>query len=455
MARPDTARLLRRAREHLDSLNIGIAADRFVCPVCLRVLPVGSATIGHYPSQKAGGGQHALQCADCNSRLGWDIEDEAARFLAGDEWEMNVGPPGTGGVRMPGRIVSDGPVFSFKSKGAVAAWRTVRELASRSSRPNVLVCRMRRPHPDALRMALLAWSYAEWTNYSSLSYAASAGALVVRRMLLDGSVPIPTAAVVVFENPPTPPLGPPHPLLVVHAEKEVTQASNIDEVLGIGVGWGDKVIGILPAATDAEGRVYERLEELHDADKTIRYLDLREMMRPLGFRRLDEVLVISDEEAGWKMGITDWLQMEDRDRLARDDHPRRLSPTASARRTYPEGDTKEFFMVEDTLDKYAPLPKAKRKRTRRKTAETTHSIGRIAVRDTGQGSTWHIGTHIRRVNGTPKGYAVFCGAKVKFNGATQRILNGIGLDGNGFVCGRCVEVMQIVPAELRPRPPAA
>ena len=447
MPRSDTQRLLRHARQQIDEWDIGIRSDEFVCHLCLRVLPVAHATTGHYPSRRAGGGQHALQCADCNARLGWDIEDEAARFLTGDEWEMTVGPPGTTGVRMPVQLDVGGPALNLKTKSAAGAWQTIRELSARSSRPDVLECRMERPHPDALRMALLAWSFCEWSNYSSYAYTASAGAMIVRRMLLDGSVPIPTAAVVVFEDPLNPPLGSPCPMLVVHAENDVRGPTDIDEVLGIGVAWGETVVGILPAATDADGRVYGRLEELHAAGRRIQYLDLPVMLSPLGFKRMDNVLVITDDD-GARIGITDWLSSEEKGQLRRDEHPRRLSPRTGARREYPEGHVEQFFMVEDTLRRYAPLPKMRQKK-RKKGHEVMQPIGRTAVRDDDAGP-WHIATHIRRHDGRPRGYAVFCGGKVKFDGSTQRIFAG-----TMSVCARCVTVMEIVPAELRPRPPAA
>ncbi|MEP7082467.1 MAG: hypothetical protein ABI841_05775 [Chloroflexota bacterium] len=454
MARPDTDRLLKHARRQIEGLKLDIAPDKFVCDLCLRVLPIRKATTGHYPSRKAGGGRHALQCDDCNNRLGWDIEDKAARYLAGDAWDMTVGPPGVAGVRMPVTLHEDGPSLNLRMKGAATAWEAVRDLAARSSRPDLFVCRMARPHPDALRMAILAWSYAEWSTYSGLAYTATAGALVVRGMLLDGAVPIPTAATMFFENPPKPPLGAPVPVLVVHAEKEVESLQDVDEFLGIGVAWGGKVIGILPAATDGEGTVYPRLEALHDAGKTIRFLDLPLVMEGLGFKRLDKVVVINDDASGWKMGVTDGMTLEDRERLARDDHPRRLSPVGGAHREYPPGHVEEFFMVEDTSAKIAPMPPRKARKKRKKGAERMEPLGQLGVRDS-DGANWHIATHIRRVDGRPRGYAVFCGAKVRFDGTTQRGLNGIGLDGNGFVCARCNEVMHVVPAQLRTRPPAA
>jgi hypothetical protein len=219
-------------------MSIEISSDHFVCHLCLRVLAVAKATIGHYPSQKAGGGRYALQCDDCNNRLGTDIEDDAARYLASDSWEMVVGPPGGGTVRLPVRLHTGGPSLDLHTTGSRKAFGLLRYLTQRASRPDVWDCRLERPHPDALRMAILAWSFCEWSNYSGYSYTASAGAFVVRRMLLDGSIPIPQAAVVFFEDPIKPPLSDPEPVFVVHAEREVRTTADFDEPLGIGVGWG-------------------------------------------------------------------------------------------------------------------------------------------------------------------------------------------------------------------------
>jgi len=452
MPKEATERLLLRAREQIDALDIGIPADHFVCHLCLRVLPVSKATTGHYPSTKAGGGQYALQCDLCNSRLGRDIEKDAARYLGSKDWEMTVGPPGAGSIRLPVKLEAEGPAFTVHTTDASNRWEKVRRLMARTSRPDLLEFRLERPHPDALRMAILAWSFSEWSNYSGYGYTASAGAYAVRRMLLDGSVPIPTAAVAFFEDPLVPPLGKPEPMLVVHAEKDVEVTSDIEEFLGIGVGWGKQLIGILPAASDAEGTIYARLEELAKAGKRIQYFLLRRMLADLGFPRMDKVMVISDDASGWRMAITDDIPEEDRKQLARDDYPLRLSPTAGPRRRYPQGHVQEFFVVEDPSATYPRTRPLRRRKRREKGAEELDGLRLVVAVRSGDSGVWHLATHIRRVDGRPKGYVVYCGARVPFDNTTQRSPRGIGFDGSGFVCARCAEVRSVKPAPERPRP---
>lgn len=454
MPREATQRLLVRAREQIDDLKIGIPPDQFVCHLCLRVLPVFKATTGHYPSTKAGGGHYVLQCDDCNSRLGRDIESTAARWLSSNDWEMKVGPPGGGGVRIPITVSSDGgPVIDFRFSGATKQWQLLRYLVARSSRPDVLDCHLQRPHYDALRMAILAWSYSEWCNYSGYAYSASAGAHVVRRMLLDGSVPIPTAAVAFFKDPPTAPLGEPEPVLVVHAEKTVNTVQDWDELLGIGVGWGTQLVGILPAAGDSDGMVYKRLEKLATAGKRIQYLPLRPVLTDFGFPKMDQVMIVSDTESDWKMAITDWIQIEDRERLARDEHPYRLSPTASPFREYPPGPIRQFYMIEDTLAEYASLPPYRPRKHREKGIERFEGLGLMAAVRNEEPGVWHLATHMRFVDERPTGYVVFCGTEVPVDDTTQRPPSGIGFDGSGFVCARCAEIRALKPASERPRPP--
>lgn len=449
MTRRETSGLLSRAREQIDAMSIAIPSDRFVCHLCLRVLPTAKATIGHYPSRKAGGGRYALQCDDCNNRLGSDIEEQAARYLAGAQWQMTVGPPGGGTVRLPVQLHTSGPTLDLHTTGSQKALGLLRYLTQRTSRPDVWDCRLERPHPDALRMAILAWSFCEWSNYSGYSYSASAGAFVVRQMLLEGSIAIPEAAVVFFDDPVAPPLGDPEPVLVVHAETEVKTIADVDEVLGIGVGWGQKLVGILPAASDTDGAIYQRLVRLMGERKRIRYLPFRPMMRELGFERLEDVMIISDEATGWKMAITDWIQLEERELFSRDAHPRRIDPKAGPRRTYPAGRIEEFYMIEDTLaglPEVPPRPPSGSRKNER--MEKLSSL--VGVRADGT-TGWHVATHGRLINERPEEFVVFCGARVQHEPAQQRLFTTLVLEG-GRVCGKCVTLMRLTPASLRPRP---
>jgi hypothetical protein len=303
-------------------------------------------------------------------------------------------------------------------------------------------------------MAMLAWSYSEWCNYSGYAYSASAGAYVVRRMLLDGSVPIPTAAIVFFENPPVAPLGKPEPVMVLQAEKDIKDlVKDVEEWLGIGVGWGNKLVAILPSAGDGEGLVYGRLEELHEAGKRIQYIPFRPIFEKLGFQRMDQVMVVTDQDSDWRMAITDAIEIEDRERLARDEHPYRISPSLGPSRVFPDGHIEQFYMIEDTLAEYARLPPYSPKRNRDTGIERFEGLGRTLAVSPEVPGIWHLATRIRHVDGRPISYVVFCGEGIPFDNTIQRRPTGIGFDGSGFVCSRCAEIAALVPASKRPRPP--
>lgn len=442
MPRRATERLLAEARRQLGVWQIQLAPDRFMCPLCLRTLPISHATTGHYPAATAGGGHYALQCADCNSRLGRDIERRAAEFLATRRWEIVVGPPGRGTVRMPVELeaIDEGAGFTFLGKGAVHQWRTIRRLVGRSSRKDVLECRITRPHEDTLRMAVLAWSYAEWTRYAAYGYAASPGAAVVRSMLLEGSKPIPESAVIFFDDPLSVPLGKPAPVIVVQADNEVENlATDNYEPLGIGVMWGDRMVGVMPVASDAVGEVYTSVSQHMHAKRRIRHLDARGIMSAAGFPKLDYVLRITDRRNNRTLFVTMPLSEDERAQAAGVGHPRRLDPRAGPPRAFPKGSEEHFYLIED-LDERAPIPRIDSTGPRKE----SELMGRIVPKEIcvrrGAGESWHIATHVRGPKANPRDFVVYCGADLPISGTMRRPLNRAGLDGSGFVCHRCSEI---------------
>jgi transcription elongation factor Elf1 len=454
--RTATERLLRSARKQLEEWGTSLPDKTFVCPVCLRLLPVSKATTGHYPSEKAGGGQYALQCDVCNHRLGAEIERNAVRVL-NREWDMIVGPPGRGRVRMPITLDAKGPSIDIHGRGAMRQWHTLRALSTRSSRPDVLESRLIRPHDDALRMAILAWSYSEWVNYSGLSYCASAGAGIVRRLLLDGSLSIPPSIVVFFDDPLSEPLGRPEPVLVVNAKGPIRALSDVDEVIGIGVFWGRRMVGILPMAGDENGDVYARVSDLVGGGTRVRYAPLKQLVREAGLRRLDQELLITDRDRGVQLRVTAVMSPEDQKLLIRDKHPRRIDPRSGTRRHYPAGEVRDFVMVEDLIARRAsPLPHVSEKKTRRLVTDRLGRLERLlAVRNKAE-DRWHVASHVRLIDGAPRDAVVFCGRDVRLRGGQVRPLTGTGVDGSDPVCRRCSEIIAIRSAaeRRRERPPA-
>ena len=141
-------------------------------------------------------------------------------------------------------------------------------------------------------------------------------------------------------------------------------------------------------------------------------------------------MVFSDDESDWKMAITDWIQTEDRERLARDEHPYRVSPTGGPRRQYRPGPIRHFDMIEDTLAEYARLPPYRPKRHRERWVEGFQWPGRTVAVSREVPGLWHLATGIRYVDKRPIEYVVYCGAGVPFEHTTQRRPTGIGFDGS-------------------------
>lgn len=361
-----------------------------------------------------------MQCADCNSRLGTEIERDAARFLSSNEWEMTVGPPGVNGIRMDVFLDDTGPVLNFRNHRATNRWGLVRYLLGRSSRPDILECTIKRPHPDALRMAILAWSFCEWSNYSGYAYTATAGANFVRHAILDGSIPIPESAVIFFGQELVPPLREPEPMLVVRAETGVSSLRDVDEFLGLGVGWGGQLVAILPAASDTEGAVYARLLELQAEQRSVRYIQIKPIMAQLGVDRLSKVMVVTDDSGDWEMRVTDGIEEDDREAWLTDSFPRRLDPNAGPRRRYPDGVVRHFYMVEDTSDPSTQhVPPRPPRGQRKGLSEKRRELGLLAIQAAPE-DVWHIATHLWIINGKPTTYAVFCGSDVAWPGVAQR-----------------------------------
>lgn len=446
--RKDTVRLLAAARAELEGLAVPLPVGQFLCPLCLRLLPEPRATTGHYPSARAGGGHYALQCEDCNSRLGQELEGKAAAFLRSDEWELTAGPPGRGAIRIP--IVledDDGPAITIGGgKGSVRQWRTLRTLAERSSRRDILEWQITRPHEDALRAAILAWTFAEWTRYAGYLWAASEGADVVRRVLLDGAVPIPTSAVIFPYEPLSESIGEPSPVVVVQSDGPVDLRSPEMEVLGVGVMWGDRIVGIMPAASDGAGSVYDKVVAHHEAGRPIRYVDIREAMRAAGFVRMDKILRIRNTGRHEDVFVTKPLEAAEADAIARDEHPRRMDPTLGAKREFPPGLSHQFRAVED-LQFRRPVPEID-DQPRSSKSQMGLLERPVCVRATNK-NPWHVATHVRGMREAPKDFVVLCGRDVSITGADYRPLDRPDLDGTDLICSNCVRLAGVKPIAQR------
>lgn len=72
-----------KANRRISRLGGTVAPGFFVCPTCLRRVPVESATEGHYPAQSAPAVRRRteLQCSDCNGRIGGTYESTGVDFM--------------------------------------------------------------------------------------------------------------------------------------------------------------------------------------------------------------------------------------------------------------------------------------------------------------------------------------------------------------------------------------
>lgn len=249
-----------RANAWLNGAGAPVERGKFVCPLCLRLLPIEAATQGHYPAE-ALPGRHstALSCAECNSVIGGTYEPHAVDFLT-HMFTIVMSLPGTGPLSVRGTVSNDetGAVrmalVSRTRTGAVTA--ALKRLRAQSSRPDMMAIDLKRPPETALRRAVLAWSFLAWVHYAGYRYAATPGAHAVRRLIIQPGNDLPNGCVFVRDGSEIT-LTKPTETMVVRAES-LHQTEDIEEWLGIGVNWGS-ITAVLPFANDAHQAAWTRI----------------------------------------------------------------------------------------------------------------------------------------------------------------------------------------------------
>ena len=355
MGRDRARTLAERGRDRLVELGGAAVAGKFVCPLCLRLLPDARASAGHYPAEAVPGPHSTeLLCADCNSYVGSAYENEAVDFL-NQVHRVTMGPADTG--KLSGRAkVRSGPEgigisligSPRRSSSPGSLERTLGDLRARSRTPHKLDVTLRLPSEEQVRRALLAWSYLAWFYYAGYRYAASAGAELVRRLLLEPDVPLPTGAFFSHGSVALP-LPIPKPILVIRAER-ATSLDDLEEVIAIGVEWG-AAVSVLPFANDEEGHGWRRIEQLLEFDslRTVRRWPMREMLSiPLIEKGLRADMVI--EKDGDRHVIAGGLPADDLAALAEGRSARIIDPQRSVRpvRVLPPSAEASFTAVESS-----------------------------------------------------------------------------------------------------------
>lgn len=325
--------LLKDAQEDLVSLGAPAGAGNFVCPLCLRLLPLEQASVGHYPARSvpALARRSALVCRGCNSFMGSGYEADAALFLATGLWSTRMTFPGGGRVGGTVEASQDAGAYKMRMTGPRMG-KLFNEMRSRSADPATLEVEMWRPHEDVGKRALLAWSLLEWSKFAGYRYLASAGAEHARRLALDDDLPLPQTVFVRWEEMKTP-LDEPEALLVTWAPQRPRSIVDDDlEFLGIGTRWGGAMI-TLPFANDQQGAVWERIAAKAHNGKIggLWPWPLPKLMDRLGYNGLHTEMRLQDEDKGLDFRVTEDLSPEDAALIARGAHPRRLVPPTRRR----------------------------------------------------------------------------------------------------------------------------
>ncbi len=319
------------ANERLSRIGGTVPEGFFVCPMCLRLLPLSSATEGHFPAQSVRSDEWrvVVQCSGCNNGIGGTYEAAGVDFFEFVRTVTMARPGGSGSVlRRRARVRNDDDATAVEfvkprhRAGRVPPGRTKERLdrmLEGSPEPRAAAVTIARPTDDVAKRALLAWSYLELFRYAGYRYAASSGAALVRRLILDPNLPLPPGAVF-QKGSVSMPLPIPEPSVVVRRV-----APEIDELVALGVAWRG-LVAVFPFADDEDDRCWSRVSELLAADRLVTtdiepIRNVHEAFEKELIGRLD----ISDDR-GIRRSITADLTSDEAQELAAGRSPRRLAP---------------------------------------------------------------------------------------------------------------------------------
>ncbi|MEK6225547.1 MAG: hypothetical protein AABM40_04545 [Chloroflexota bacterium] len=338
-------RRVRAAAEELRGLGATPPTDRFVCPLCLHTRPLKQASRAHYPAQAIPCARRwvELLCVGCNSFLGRVYENDARDFIAGVSRMSFTAADGgivRGRVESRRRAMGGGMRFLSPKLGKEFA-----RMRNRSTKRNVVRMTMLNLDDRATRRALLAWSLLDWFHFAGYRYLASPGAAIARALVLEPLASAPDG--LWFQGAQIGlPLPAPEPVLLVRAPASATSLRDADEVLALGSRWGGGTC-VLPLASDATGRGWERMAELarDGALSSVRAFGLRPLAAEFLDGRLHAEMRLTDEE-GSDVWVTLALTAEDARTLCAGAHPLRRSPRPDAT-AVESGTTYAFDVVSD------------------------------------------------------------------------------------------------------------
>lgn len=326
--------LANRANERLAKIGGIVPAGSFVCPMCLRSLPIAKASEGHFPARsvRAKVRRVELQCADCNSGIGGSYEQAGADFMEHVRTITMARPGGRGSkLQTRAKLRNDEELDAIGMHILTSKRPAARRRAGRTrGRLDHVLAGMPTPraiavsvkaHTDEVgKRALVAWSFLELFRYAGYKYAASPGAAVARRLILDPHLPLPTG--IAFQKGSVElPLGAPEPVVIVRRGDE---AEVIQEAIALGVLWGALVV-VFPFGSDEDDRAWVRIAELMAEDQllTTRVVSLRPLHAEHGEELVGNIELV-DEEV--RRTVTAELRTEETQGLADGRSPFRLDP---------------------------------------------------------------------------------------------------------------------------------
>ncbi len=343
--------LASKANERLSSIGGTVPEGSFVCPTCLRLLPLGSATEGHFPAEsvRADEWRVVVQCSGCNNGIGGTYEAAGVDFFEYVRTVTMARPDGSGSVlRRRAKLRQDDDATAVElvkphhRAGRRRPGRTKEQLdrmLEGSPEPRTAAVSIARPTDDVAKRALLAWSYLELFRYAGYRYAASSGAELVRRLILDPKLPLPPGTVF-QKGRVSMPLPIPEPSVVMRRV-----APEVDELVALGVAWGG-LVAVFPFADDDDDRCWSRVSELLAEDRlvTTDAAPIRNLHEAFG-KELVGLLQMSDD-SGSRRSITVDLTSDETQELAAGRSRRRLAPPSGRGWKAPMEIEHEFISIE-------------------------------------------------------------------------------------------------------------
>lgn len=185
--------------------------------------------------------------------------------------------------------------------------------------PDVLRLEVLRPMDETAMRALMAWAFLAWAHYAGYVYTASAGAALVRRLILRPQEPLPDETTMSWA--PLSPVNAAEPVAVLRADNP----DDITEWIGLGADWGNGFT-ILPFANDRDGTCWLRVAQLRASEShaAVRRALVKDWEPHDWFHRLTDEIVI--EGSGLRYAISERPDGDAAQVLAAGQSPRRLEP---------------------------------------------------------------------------------------------------------------------------------